>query len=187
MDDSEQLVFAYLSGEGFTDVVYEPDGNVPPDFLVDKRIAVEVRRLNQNEETDSGPRGLEEVAVPLWRKVKNLATSLGPPTAGTSWFLSFDYGRPVVPWKQLEPQLRQYLEGFRNGSNHRKSSAVIAPNFKVDIFRASNPHPTFFVMAGYVDRDSGGWVLLEMKRTNARRARVGQGHPRRSPRPLASV
>ena len=66
---SEALVETYLKGLGQIDVHYELDGNVPPDFLVDGRIAVEVRRLNQNHDggSGSGPRGLEEAAIPLWR------------------------------------------------------------------------------------------------------------------------
>jgi len=44
MDSSERIVYEYLSSQGFSDVAYEPDGNVPPDFLLNGRIAVEVRR-----------------------------------------------------------------------------------------------------------------------------------------------
>ena len=84
MDSSANIVFAYLSHQGFKEVVYEPDGNVPPDFLLDGRIAVEVRRLNQNEQTVSGPHGLEEVAKPLWTRMNRLVESLGPPTASAA-------------------------------------------------------------------------------------------------------
>ncbi len=65
MDDSERTILEYLQNQDLGDVVYEPDGNVPPDFLVNGRIAVEVRRLNENVETDEGHRGLEEIAKPL--------------------------------------------------------------------------------------------------------------------------
>ena len=77
MDSSENIVFAYLSHLGFQEVVYEPDGNVPPDFLLDGRIAVEVRRLNQNAQTVSGPHGLEEVAKPLWGRDWSNARHIG--------------------------------------------------------------------------------------------------------------
>ncbi len=56
MDTSERIVWEYLLHRGFRDVVYEPEGKVPPDFLVDNRVAVEVRRLNQNEDTPVGER-----------------------------------------------------------------------------------------------------------------------------------
>jgi hypothetical protein len=59
MDQSEKVAYQYLSSCGFRDIVYEPDGNIPPDFLVNDSVAVEVRRLNQNEQTPAGPRGLE--------------------------------------------------------------------------------------------------------------------------------
>jgi hypothetical protein len=34
MDDSERTVFEYLEGLQIGRVQYEPDGNVPPDFLI---------------------------------------------------------------------------------------------------------------------------------------------------------
>lgn len=42
MDESERQVQAYLQGLGFKDVRYEPDGNVPPDFVVDGEYNVAV-------------------------------------------------------------------------------------------------------------------------------------------------
>lgn len=93
LDSSERLVEAYLKGLAFQDVRYEPDGNVPPDFLCDGRVAVEVRRLNQNHDdgTGRGLRGLEEAAIPLWRRVRDYLTGLGAaPASGQSWYVFID-------------------------------------------------------------------------------------------------
>ena len=57
MDSSERIAYQYLSHQGFSDVAYEPDGNVPPDFLLNGRIAVEVRRLRKElDEPGDDPR-----------------------------------------------------------------------------------------------------------------------------------
>src|SRR5712691_4749237 len=101
MDSSEKVVSEYLAHRGFRDVLFEPDGNVPPDFLFEGRIAVEVRRLNQNEETSEGPRGLEEVAIPLQAKVIRLLATLGPATGDESWYVTYSLRRPVPQWNQL--------------------------------------------------------------------------------------
>ena len=84
MDVTERQVFEYLSSKGFKNIAYEPDGNVPPDFLVDGRIAVEVRRLNEHDDFETDPRGLEEVAIPLNAKFLRLLASFGPPTDGAA-------------------------------------------------------------------------------------------------------
>ena len=60
MNDSEKSVYEYLTSLGLGAVVYEPDGKVPPDFSVDGRTAVEVRRLNQNEDTAGGQVGTKK-------------------------------------------------------------------------------------------------------------------------------
>jgi hypothetical protein len=69
----------------FTD---QPDGNILPDFLVDGRIAVEVRRLNENDLTESGGfRSLETDRISTGRKFRALLRALGPTASGTSWFV----------------------------------------------------------------------------------------------------
>src|SRR5207249_2318292 len=64
---------------GYTDVRYEPDGNVPPDFLVNGRIAVEARVLNQHHVSNGRAQGLAIAEIPLRQRVENLLKSYGPP------------------------------------------------------------------------------------------------------------
>ncbi len=65
MNDSEQSIYKYLLSQRLGSVVFEPDGRgTTPDFLVNGRIAVEARRLNQNERTGTGHRGLEKYQRP---------------------------------------------------------------------------------------------------------------------------
>lgn len=136
MDRSEQVIFEYLSHLGFNDVAYEPDGNVPPDFLVDGRIAVEVRRLNQNEETPTGPRGLEEIAAPVRDKIERLLQSVGSSSAGASWYVLYSFKRPLVLWADLDTRLRASLIAFRRQSSHEPTRLTIDKSFSVRLVRA---------------------------------------------------
>lgn len=43
----ESVAIEYFQSRGYSNIIHEPDGNVPPDLLIDNNIAVEVRRLNQ--------------------------------------------------------------------------------------------------------------------------------------------
>ena len=164
MDDSEKKVFKYLRSVGHRDIVYEPDGNVPPDFLVDGRLAIEVRRLNQNVQTDDRTQGLEEVGISLRRKIRGLLESLGPPTSDVTWFVSYCFKRPVPSWKKLEPKFRRFLERFRDDGPHKRTKSNLGNGFSIEVFRASITHPTFYLLAGCRDQDSGGWLLAEMER-----------------------
>ncbi len=162
MDHSEKLAGEYLCHLGFQDIIYEPDGNIPPDFLVEGRIAVEVRELNQNQITDSGYRGLHEDAIPLSMKFKKLLISLGPAENGESWFVRYKFWRPIPPWKQLQADVRNCLLGFRKDPPvQRRIDIMIDDNFELNFIRATNAHESFFIFGGYGDRDSGGWVLKE--------------------------
>lgn len=161
MDASEALVEKLLKHMGFQSVVYEPDGNIPPDFLADGCVAVEVRRLNQNHDSGYGKRGLEETSIPLWKKVEKLAHSLGPATS-ESWFLFFRFSRPVKPWKQLEPALRAALSAFMAQPERNSGRVYTEPNFELDVIRASNPLEHYFRMGGNSDDQSGGFIVAEM-------------------------
>jgi len=164
MDPTESIVADFLEKRGCTDVVFEPDGNVPPDFLVGGTIAVEARRLNQTHPTGAEAQGLEEVAIPLWQRVRKLALSLGPPMAGQSWFIFFRFDRPLERWNTLGPKIRRALDSFMASPRRGKTSIPIATNFELEIFRATRAYPTFFVMAGHSDGQSGGFIVAEMER-----------------------
>lgn len=160
MNSSEHVAYKYLLSR-FSTVVYEPDGNIPPDFLADGRVAVEVRRLNQNKSTSGEDRGLEETAIPFRMGFRKLLESLGPPTSDKSWFVSFRFQRPVDSWKALCPIIKGKLLAFRDNPTHESESISVATNFELNVFRASKIYSTCFLPAGYVDRDSGGWLLAE--------------------------
>lgn len=162
MDQSESHVRDYLESLGIGHVIYQPDGNVPPDFLVDGRIAVEVRRLNENELTESGGfRGLETDRIATERKFRGLLREIGPAKSGSSWFAGCKLKRPIPRWKHIDNELRRQLEEFRDNEDRQKLSVLnIAEGFEVEVIhKASSNHPTCFVFAGCDDRDMGGVVF----------------------------
>jgi hypothetical protein len=161
MDASEAIAEKLLKHMGFTSVVYEPDGNVPPDFLADGRVAVEVRRLNQNHDSGDGKRGLEEVAIPLWQKIEKLVHSLGPPVS-ESWFVLFRFSRPIKPWKELGPKLKSALVTFKNQPVKTSERIFSDATFQLDAIKASQPLQTYFRMGGRSDNQSGGFIVAEM-------------------------
>ena len=163
MDDSEHLAEKYLLALDCGAVVFEPDGNIPPDFSVDARIGVEVRRLNQNyEKSDGSIEGLEELAIPLWQRLKKLLLGLGPSADGESWFVAMDFHRPLGPWKSLKVKIEQELRAFMDSPIRSPKTLKITKNFKLGISHASKDHGTFFLLGGSSDYDSGGWVMSEV-------------------------
>lgn len=165
MDASERLAEKYLLGLGLGAVVYEPNGNIPPDFSVNGRIGVEVRRLNQNYTDASGvTKGLEEVTIPLWQRMKSILRSLGPSIAGECWYVGVEYARPLPGWKHLEARIRSELNAFMQMPVRTQLSIQIEPNFQLELFQASIDHGFFFVLGASGDNDSGGWVMSEVEK-----------------------
>jgi hypothetical protein len=166
MKPCEKLVEAHLKQRGHQSVVYEPDGNTPPDFLVDGTIAVEVRRLNQNHFGEDGTEGLEEVAISLGKQVKALLAEMGPPTAGESWFVHYRFSRPVEDWKTLKTKVRNGLQSFMASNPTNHGSIATGNGFEMRVMcRTATPRQSMFVLWGRTDEDSGGFVV-ELTRRN---------------------
>ncbi len=165
MDFSETLAHKYLVGLDLGKVVYEPDGNIPPDFSIGGHVGVEVRRLNQNfTASDGTSEGLEEVSIPLWQRMKRLLQSLGPSVDGECWYVAIDYGRPLPEWRLLEARIRRELTSFRLRPTRGRASVRVAQQFELEIFRSGTDHGSFFILGGSSDDDSGGWVMGEVER-----------------------
>jgi len=162
MKREEKLADQYLKSLGYDSVVYEPEPNLPPDFLLDGRIAVEVRRLNQNEITPDGHRGLEETWIPFNMRFRTFLKSFGPPRTGETWFVTYHIQRPLTPWKELRNVLKQHLNEFLEHPTRRRAEIQVDDSLEISFYPASNPHPTVFVWGAGGDGDSGGFVVSEM-------------------------
>lgn len=163
MDHTERLAEAHLKCQGFSNVMYEPDGNVPPDFLVDGRIAVEVRRLNQNEQGRPELRGLEEVAIPFLAHFEGLLASYGAPSP-TAWWVRVDFKRPVPQWSVVKPLVKAFLDQFIANPTRRPEIWRFERNIEMEVFPRHSPSSRTFAVAIPSDSDSGGWVIPELER-----------------------
>ena len=165
MDDSELLTDQYLRSLDIGEVLYEPDGNVPPDFTVAGRIAVEVRRLNQNYEFPDGSRaGLEQLSIPLWQRFKRYLPTLGSSQDGECWYVGLDFRRPLEDWRTLRPLIESQLRNFMVEPGRSPTTLQIARNLDLDLLRSGKDHGSFFVLGASSDDDSGGWVMGEVER-----------------------
>jgi len=164
MDETEAIVDRYLRVQDYQDVVYEPDGNVPPDFLVDGTIAIEVRLLNKHKETGDGPRGLENVEAAAVAVVREVLDSLGSSQIGPSWFVVFGFSRPLPPWKKLKLALASMLADFDEPPGNMSARMEIVPRFHVQLFRALKQMPNRFTLNGYIDQDRIGSIRADMLR-----------------------
>lgn len=163
MDSSEQLVEIYLRSLGYSEIVYEPDGNVPPDFLVNKRIAVEVRRLNQNVKSVAGDtQGIEETFIPIWQAMHRYLPTLGPSMHGESWFVGIRIRRPLEPWRALKPLIRSALQNFMQSTIRQATTIAITRHFELSIRPAGTSFPSFFLLGTGLDFDAGGFVVAQV-------------------------
>ncbi|MCF8504084.1 MAG: hypothetical protein K9G59_04155 [Caulobacter sp.] len=163
MDRSEQLALEYLQSLGLGDIIYEPDGQTTPDFVIDGRIAVEVRRLNQNFETPNGHTGLEVVEAPILRFVETLLPRYGPAPEGRGWWISYDFRRPV-DWKAVKSALPKALAEFKAAPSPSGADMHLTGTFKLEIRPAGIAVEHLFMLGGYADYDAGGFVAGEIIR-----------------------
>src|SRR2546428_10053599 len=141
MDGWERTFPKSPQNQALGEVVSEPHGNVPPDFLVNGRIAVEVRRLNENVETDEGHRGLEEISKPLNALVRKALAATGPPIYGTSRFVFYTYSRPLPAWRELDVLLRRALCELACQPNLDGHEIRVANKMRLHFTRETQVHP----------------------------------------------
>ncbi|WP_300543301.1 hypothetical protein [Maricaulis sp.] len=160
MDRSEALVKVFLERQGWAKIEYEPDGNVPPDFVCDGSLAVEVRRIDQLVQSSSGKvASIEEAAVPLWKTVRQVLEKFETKGRADSYFVLIKFDRPLPKRKVLQSALVQTLNEFLAGDFATSTWQRVAGTVQVEIVKASKPLGRQFVLGGGFDDSSGGWLL----------------------------
>jgi hypothetical protein len=164
MKESEKLALAYLTSRGHAEIDYEPDGNVPPDFLINGKIAVEVRRLNQNQLSAQGKaHGLETEEFALLRCVRAALRSIPHLKSKSSWFVLYTFSRPIPPLVGLKQRIVRTLSSFGGNEGEPREYRLFS-NFIIEVSPASDLHPDRYLLGGYSDLDQGGWLIPELER-----------------------
>jgi hypothetical protein len=158
MKDTEQQALLYLQHLGYTDIQYEPIANKTPDFLINGRIAVEVRRLNINIRG----KGIEEYECPFIDSFsKILANQEGYPRSET-WFIDVTILGEFPEFSDVRQNYVNALRRFALSSNRTNSIIYSGTDAILEARRASIVEPSFYVLGGY--DPSCGWVLADMER-----------------------
>lgn len=165
MNSDEKLADSFIRSQGYIHVQFEPDGKVPPDFLIDKTIAVEVRRLNHNVFVKGKMLGLETEDAALGCVVREVFEELGVgPPGRQPHYVNYRFQRPIGKYKDIKKELRTFLNSVReNGSTPGEQQ--VGSGLWVTIIKASHTASNQFRPAIIVDDDSGGMVL-ELLRQN---------------------
>ncbi len=158
MDREEELVSKFLKYKGYNNIIYEPDGNIPPDFLVDNSTAIEVRRLNQHYFSGNKWEPLEDVRYTLVPKINSLLKSYTDRNHQRSAFVSINYSRPLKVSKNILKKLKSILDQHLN----RLEQTVefqLEDRLTIKIFPSSEKFESAYHFGMSSDHNAGGFVV----------------------------
>jgi len=161
MKAEEATAYQFLCSHYGTNVVYEPDGNMPPDFLVDGQYAVEVRRLNQNFFQQNDQVGLETLRYSLWSAIEEVCESFGKEYCDSTYGVDVSYRRPIPGdhVKTVKDMIAKALCGYLETHAGQERFFKLDPNLSLSVFPLSPVKGCVFRMVGLLDLDRGGFVV----------------------------
>jgi hypothetical protein len=109
MNTDERLAKKHLQLSGHKDIIFEPDGNIPPDFLVDGYIAVEVTRLNVIFDDQGQIEGVEQKRIPLVKMIKGVLQGIVVENYNHSYYVMPWYQRPLGDINKIRKWLNSHL------------------------------------------------------------------------------
>ena len=164
MKRGESLANDYFITEGFNKVQYEPDGNIPPDFLLNDSIAVEVRRLNQHLKRQKSSIPIEDLEFKLIPRIRNLLITFHDPGIRASAFLTISYRRPLKVDKKLISDIDKILHDHIQFIKERREYNL-RDNLKIAIWPTRRKLSRIYEIGIQSDHDSGGIMVAEIYRS----------------------
>ncbi len=163
MNYEEKVAEIYLKKQGYSNILFEPAGNVPPDFAVNGTIGVEVRRLNQHHQTNGRAQPLERLEFSLIPKIRSLLNNITFESEHShSYFVFIQFSRPIGNTKKLLKKVTLTLEEHLQTSVKEKTRYLLNDNFSLEVFPSSKKYPQPYLLGGYDDTDSGGSIVSEI-------------------------
>jgi hypothetical protein len=156
----EQVAIEYFQSKGYSDIIHEPDGNVPPDLVIDGFIAIEVRRLNQFKRMNGLNLPLEDLEYSLMPRVRKLMESVTCEYSHTT-YVSIDYKRPLKVDKILMDDIEKLLH-LHIKSLDLKMHYQVRNNLRVRFWPTKKNYGRPYVWASSSDGDGGGFVVANI-------------------------
>lgn len=162
MDRTERLAHQHLQHRQLGEIVYEPDGNVPPDFAVDSRIAVEVRRLDQLE--PGGKRGVDETGRPFADRVKSILASYGQ--GSEAHWLALRFRRPTPRSRSSVAQaIDAFVRAILTGEVEIGTVHPIGDHAELQYLHRNSARGDLVRIGTVLDYDSGGFLIPQFRRS----------------------
>ena len=159
MKPEESIVNLFLHQTQTGKIVYEPDGNIPPDFSIDARIGVEVRRLNQNSIIGGAPEDLDELAIPLDSAINEVLRSFDSQYGGKSFRVGYEFERPIKSIHETKRILKDYLTRFLENNIPVPVKYYVSDNLIIEIYSRLNHTGETFRRMDSMDDDWGGGMI----------------------------
>jgi hypothetical protein len=154
LKSEEKIAETYFKSIGYKEIVFEPRGNRTPDFVIDGKIAVEVRRLNQFH--NGNP--IEKVRHSLLPKIINQIESFGNGDHKKSAFFGIRYSRPINYNKIIKEKINSILE-THSLTMESKKEYKINENLDLKLFPSNKKFDVQYHFGTSVDFNEGGFVL----------------------------
>lgn len=145
----------WLELQGYSDIRRPSDD--PPDYVVEERYAVEVRRLNRPE---------EDCEIALRDAVQKALAVFGPPTGGQAVYVDCDYPcLPPLPGKKVVE--REVREAIKSAKLPEESDLEIGLKCGIRLFLYP-PVPSELATAKFMVNDVSvatahtGWILSDL-------------------------
>lgn len=167
MDSTEEQVKKYLCKCGFTNIVYEPDGNIPPDFLVNNKIAIEVSRLNihyENQENRQKPYAHEQYFPKVWQGLEQILKEFVSASNSESWYVMFSLAHPFNSWATIKNGVRDVLKHFKESERLPHTTYRIQNSLEISFLKCGTESKSFYVMGGGSEDEMGCLVISKISR-----------------------
>jgi len=156
MNSDEIIAQKYLST--FGKLIFEPDGNIPPDFAFESKVGVEVRRLNQNYREGSTVQGLESGSISIQESLQSELDKFGLNEKGEGYILSLGYQRPMTNMKKIKKKARDAIESFEQNPQSLPVTLNLSETVEFKIEAKTDKTSKKYTIGVVSDWDSGGYV-----------------------------
>ena len=161
MNIDEHITYLHLQSRGYTDIVHEPDGNIPPDFLVNGNIAIEVRRLNKYISEAGEKKNIEDLSERLYLTIDNIRKEYKQTDYPVSSFLIYTFRRPLKINHDLKRDIRKAFDKQLQQLS-KNQEYEIDENLSLQFLPSEKKLESVFRLGGYVDYDATSFVVSEI-------------------------